>query len=131
MSVWTTVLSRPNPVPILRHTEFHLYICHTLCFRRVRTCGLMYVLRVLSAVLPYGVWYYPLITRGRKFLVCCYNLNSTSAGSFAGESVDIFYGAFNLSLGITIIFVVIFWVFQLLLDQVIEVIIMRIRSRFE
>ena len=48
------------------------------------------------------------LTRGRKFLFCCNNLNSTSAGSFAGVSVDIFSSAFNLSIGISIIFVVIF-----------------------
>ena len=44
------IFSRLNPVPLLRHTEFHLYSCNFLCFRRVRTCGLIYVLRVLSAV---------------------------------------------------------------------------------
>ena len=74
----------------------------------------MYVLCVLSAVFAYGAWYYPLIfisgslTRGRKLLFCRNNLNSTSAGSFAGVSVDIVSSAFNLSIGISIIFVVIF-----------------------
>ena len=61
MSVWTTVLSRLYPVPLLRHTEFHMYIGHTLCFRRVQPCGLMYILCVPSTVLAYGAWYYPLI----------------------------------------------------------------------
>ena len=109
MSMWTSVISRLKTVPLLHHTEFHLYICNTLCFRRVRTRGLINVLRVLSEVLPYGVWYYPLIflffcsgslTCGRKFLFCCNNLNSTSEGRFAGVSVDIFSGAFNLTIGI-------------------------------
>ena len=77
----------------------------------------MYVLCVPSAVLAYGAWYYSLIfiffcsgslTRGRTFLFCCNTLNSTSAGSFAGVYVDIVSSAFNLSIEISIIFVVIF-----------------------
>ena len=76
----------------------------------------MYVLCVPSAVLAYGAWYYPLIfffcsgslTRGHTFLFCCNTLNSTSAGSFACVYVDIVSSAFNLSIEISFIVVVIF-----------------------